>query len=149
MSPTTTSAPYRTISTAVTTRTVAPTASACPATLTRVGLRRSPRRDVIAVGLITMNDSALGLSRNCCQNCCQFGAARIAATPANPRKHCVGGVAERSNAAVLKTAEVARLPWVRIPPPPHVYCVFAIYRVGRLVACTTFVPPFAIERRGR
>ena len=29
-----------------------------------------------------------------------------------------GGVAERSNAAVLKTAEVARLPWVRIPPPP-------------------------------
>ena len=30
-----------------------------------------------------------------------------------------GGVAERSNAAVLKTAEVARLPWVRIPPPPH------------------------------
>jgi hypothetical protein len=30
-----------------------------------------------------------------------------------------GGVAERSNAAVLKTAEVARLPWVRIPPPPQ------------------------------
>src|SRR4029077_2512270 len=30
----------------------------------------------------------------------------------------LGGVAERSNAAVLKTAEVARLPWVRIPPPP-------------------------------
>jgi hypothetical protein len=28
-------------------------------------------------------------------------------------------VAEWSNAAVLKTAEVARLPWVRIPPPPH------------------------------
>src|SRR5436190_3930649 len=31
----------------------------------------------------------------------------------------LGGVAERSNAAVLKTAEVARLPWVRIPPPPR------------------------------
>src|SRR5438445_8313056 len=31
-----------------------------------------------------------------------------------------GGVAERSNAAVLKTAEVARLPWVRIPPPPQI-----------------------------
>ena len=28
-------------------------------------------------------------------------------------------MAERSNAAVLKTAEVARLPWVRIPPPPR------------------------------
>src|SRR5437867_10191715 len=32
---------------------------------------------------------------------------------------CLGGVAERTNAAVLKTAEAARLPWVRIPPPPH------------------------------
>src|SRR5207248_2196990 len=35
-----------------------------------------------------------------------------------------GGVAERSNAAVLKTAEVARLPWVRIPPPPHLVSGF-------------------------
>ena len=34
----------------------------------------------------------------------------------------LGGVAERSNAAVLKTAEAARLPWVRIPPPPQM-CV--------------------------
>src|SRR5438093_715636 len=35
--------------------------------------------------------------------------------------HCrIGGVAERSNAAVLKTAEAARLPWVRIPPPPPI-----------------------------
>ena len=34
-----------------------------------------------------------------------------------------GGVAERSNAAVLKTAEVARLPWVRIPPPPPLSCL--------------------------
>src|SRR5438445_2706020 len=32
---------------------------------------------------------------------------------------CPGGVAERTNAAVLKTAEAARLPWVRIPPPPR------------------------------
>jgi hypothetical protein len=38
---------------------------------------------------------------------------------ADPYRYCLGGVAERSNAAVLKTAEVARLPWVRIPPPPH------------------------------
>src|SRR5882762_8481293 len=29
-----------------------------------------------------------------------------------------GGVAERSNAAVLKTAVGASSPWVRIPPPP-------------------------------
>src|SRR5438552_15364259 len=37
----------------------------------------------------------------------------------NPHHHCLGGVAERSNAAVLKTAEGASSPWVRIPPPPH------------------------------
>src|SRR5438874_12573802 len=37
----------------------------------------------------------------------------------NPHHYCPGGVAERSNAAVLKTAEAARLPWVRIPPPPQ------------------------------
>ena len=48
-----------------------------------------------------------------------IGAARIAVTVANPRKHCIGGVAERSNAAVLKTAEGASSPWVRIPPPPR------------------------------
>ena len=35
--------------------------------------------------------------------------------------HYFGGVAEWSNAAVLKTAEVARLPWVRIPPPPPIH----------------------------
>ena len=29
-----------------------------------------------------------------------------------------GGVAEWSIAAVLKTAERASVPWVRIPPPP-------------------------------
>jgi hypothetical protein len=28
------------------------------------------------------------------------------------------GVAERSKAAALKVAELARAPWVRIPPPP-------------------------------
>src|SRR5438270_14093834 len=30
-----------------------------------------------------------------------------------------GGVAERSNAAVLKTATPFGASWVRIPPPPH------------------------------
>ena len=34
------------------------------------------------------------------------------------RRHFLGGVAERSNAAVLKTAEAFGSPWVRIPPPP-------------------------------
>src|SRR5438445_10238361 len=29
-----------------------------------------------------------------------------------------GGVPERPNGAVLKTAGPARVPWVRIPPPP-------------------------------
>src|SRR5256712_12723420 len=37
----------------------------------------------------------------------------------NPHHRCLGGVAERSNAAVLKTAEGASSPWVRIPPPPR------------------------------
>ena len=36
-----------------------------------------------------------------------------------PYLYCPGGVAERSNAAVLKTAEGASSPWVRIPPPPQ------------------------------
>ena len=38
--------------------------------------------------------------------------------PQDPYRYCPGGVAERSNAAVLKTAEGASSPWVRIPPPP-------------------------------
>ncbi len=29
-----------------------------------------------------------------------------------------GGVSERLNEAVLKTVELVRVPWVRIPPPP-------------------------------
>src|SRR5690348_11694924 len=37
----------------------------------------------------------------------------------------LGGVAERSNAAVLKTAVGASSPWVRIPPPPHLVGVSA------------------------
>ncbi len=46
----------------------------------------------------------------------------------------LGGVAERSNAAVLKTAEVARLPWVRIPPPPHLVGISARFVVTAFVA---------------
>ena len=34
------------------------------------------------------------------------------------KKPIFGGVAERSIAAVLKTVGPARVPWVRIPPPP-------------------------------
>ena len=34
-------------------------------------------------------------------------------------KHKRGGVAEWLKATVLKTVIVARLSWVRIPPPPH------------------------------
>ena len=40
-----------------------------------------------------------------------------------------GGVAERTNAAVLKTAEGASSPWVRIPPPPHSCWRFARFAV--------------------
>ena len=35
-----------------------------------------------------------------------------------PALRPVGGVAEWSNAAVLKTVERVSVPWVRIPPPP-------------------------------
>src|SRR2546430_2236924 len=48
-----------------------------------------------------------------------IGTARIQESHATPRVYCPGGVAERSNAAVLKTAEGASSPWVRIPPPPQ------------------------------
>src|SRR5438270_13443168 len=47
-----------------------------------------------------------------------------------PHHHCPGGVAEWSNAAVLKTAEGASSPWVRIPPPPQ-----AGVEKAALVAC--------------
>ena len=47
------------------------------------------------------------------------GSGAMVRTRRNPHHCCSGGVAERSNAAVLKTAEAARLPWVRIPPPPQ------------------------------
>jgi hypothetical protein len=38
-----------------------------------------------------------------------------------PSKHLprLGGVAERFKAPVLKTGVLARVPWVRIPPPPQ------------------------------
>jgi hypothetical protein len=38
--------------------------------------------------------------------------------PADAAPECLGGVAERSNAPVLKTGVRASEPWVRIPPPP-------------------------------
>lgn len=37
-----------------------------------------------------------------------------------PTYYIYGGVAEWSKAAVLKTVEGLRPPWVRIPPPPLV-----------------------------
>src|SRR3954454_5977136 len=36
-----------------------------------------------------------------------------------------GGVVEWFKAAVLKTAVPARVPWVRIPPPPPVHTAYA------------------------
>ncbi len=53
-------------------------------------------------------------------------AKQIQLTPCNSgktvRHHAgCGGVAERLNAAVLKTVELARVPGVRIPPPPPLY----------------------------
>src|SRR5437773_10055569 len=72
----------------------------------------------MTVRLITTNDSALGLSSIAVRIAVNRRRAHsgIARKPA-----CLlfGGVAERSNAAVLNTAEAARLPWVRIPPPPQ------------------------------
>src|SRR6185503_13280211 len=41
-----------------------------------------------------------------------------------------GGVAERSKAAVLKTAGPSRGPWVRTPPPPPIAPLAARLRGG-------------------
>ena len=64
-----------------------------------------------------------------CQRSCQRIRA-VVQSRWNPHHYCTGGVAERSNAAVLKTAVGASSPWVRIPPPPQ-----AGVEKAALVAC--------------
>jgi ACR3 family arsenite efflux pump ArsB len=52
----------------------------------------------------------------------------------------LGGVAERSKAAVLKTVEPATVPWVRIPSPPlsiHIIVMFfASFFMSKKVGAT-------------
>ena len=50
----------------------------------------------------------------------EFGAPRASAPSAHAPSSVTarGGVPERSNGAVLKTADGATRPWVQIPPPP-------------------------------
>src|SRR2546426_3482868 len=71
---------------------------------------------------------------------------------ANPHHYCLGGVAERSNAAVLKTAEAARLPWVRIPPPPQKRAIFGVDRARQGIAAARhrrrLTPTSPQRRRG-
>ncbi len=45
-----------------------------------------------------------------------------------------GGVAEWLNAAVLKTVELARVPGVRIPPPPPLWVILIFRAVLSLFA---------------
>src|SRR5438270_13306000 len=74
----------------------------------------SPRADLRGAGVTIGIRSSAGL-----------GPSGLKSGP-----HCPGGVAERSNAAVLKTAVGASSPWVRIPPPPQ-----AGVEKAALVAC--------------
>ncbi len=43
-----------------------------------------------------------------------------------PSPHFLGGVLEWTIRAVLKTAVLARVPGVRIPPPPHEFLNWAL-----------------------
>ena len=56
-----------------------------------------------------------------------------------PPKQPVGGVAEWSNAPVLKTDVGGSLPWVRIPPPPPLALAKAFSRSG----CGRIFPLFS------
>src|SRR5438309_6792444 len=68
----------------------------------------------------------------------------------NPHHYCIGGVAERLNAAVLKTAEAARLPWVRIPPPPRLFRpqLTAFFTSAPIFASAAAVNSFSAKATG-
>ena len=55
---------------------------------------------------------------------------------------------ERSNRAVLKTADGATRPWVRIPPPPPIRCGTSVLACSRTPAphpCTARSPKELLE----
>lgn len=64
-----------------------------------------------------------------------FGAGLNETNPA-------GGVAEWLNAAVLKTVELARVPGVRIPPPPPLWVFSKIQTRSKLHTNSLFYHNF-------
>ena len=63
-----------------------------------------------------------------------------------------GGVAERSNAAVLKTAKSFGASWVRIPPPPQFAGQFGRFRSIELASArsrTATLQPLTRDKTGR